>query len=635
VQLCCRLALLLALFTPAAAWAQFGSDAPDDRAIDLQLFHPAVGPNSYLTVSSAQAMGKGRFQLALGVSYASKPLTVFTVTSPDDPELSRRSDVVSTLVTGHLLGAYAITSSLQVGVVVPMVFAMSGDGLDISTGMPATGGLSARGLGDVRLEVLWRFFEQNGVALAAIPAVTVPTSIGLGSESEFLGDDLPTFSPRAAAEYSAPGGRFSTALNLGVSLRKPRTLYSSDIGHKLEYGAAGMVRFGDKVAALAEVFGHVGFASDIDENPLEIDGAVRFAAMPMLAVEVGGGTGLVRGIGAPALRVFASVSWAPDLRDTDGDGQSNSRDKCPAAAEDKDGWRDDDGCPEDDNDNDLFLDGEDKCPTEAEDKDGFEDDDGCPETDNDKDGYPDFKDACPAQAEDKKPPRLDDGCPAGARDTDGDSVMDDADKCPNDPEDADGYADTDGCPEDDADLDGIKDDADGCAAVAEDKDGFEDDDGCPDEDDDRDGLADSADKCPRQAETINGVNDQDGCPDRGGDVLVTVAAPTITVRKALRWSGASLPARHQGALDQMAAHMKQHRGVSKWRVVVAVKAPLGREVAQQRADFVMAHLVAKGIPADKLEATGALGDKDTLLVAAIEGEMTKPPVDEPPVIEIE
>ena len=31
------------------------------------------------------------------------------------------------------------------------------------------------------------------------------------------------------------------------------------------------------------------------------------------------------------------------------------------------------------NDNDGILDADDKCPDEAEDKDGFEDEDGCPD----------------------------------------------------------------------------------------------------------------------------------------------------------------------------------------------------------------------------------------------------------------
>src|SRR5206468_7962377 len=73
----------------------------------------------------------------------------------------------------------------------------------------------------------------------------------------------------------------------------------------------------------------------------------------------------------------------------------------------KDGFEDQDGCPEPDYDTDGIPDTSDQCPNDPEDKDGFEDEDGCPDPDNDKDG-----------------------------------VLDSADKCPNDP----GPADNNGCP---------------------------------------------------------------------------------------------------------------------------------------------------------------------------------------------
>src|SRR5262249_1592521 len=56
------------------------------------------------------------------------------------------------------------------------------------------------------------------------------------------------------------------------------------------------------------------------------------------------------------------------------------RDKCPDRPEDMDGFEDDDGCPDIDNDGDHVLDIADKCPLQPETLNGFEDDDGCPDT---------------------------------------------------------------------------------------------------------------------------------------------------------------------------------------------------------------------------------------------------------------
>ena len=87
------------------------------------------------------------------------------------------------------------------------------------------------------------------------------------------------------------------------------------------------------------------------------------------------------------------------IRDADADGVTDEQDECraipgipPTGCPDKDGDgildRDDkcidvpgvapDGCPPD-SDGDGFIDSQDKCPNEPENKNGFEDDDGCPD----------------------------------------------------------------------------------------------------------------------------------------------------------------------------------------------------------------------------------------------------------------
>ena len=101
----------------------------------------------------------------------------------------------------------------------------------------------------------------------------------------------------------------------------------------------------------------------------------------------------------------------PLARDTDGDGIPDNVDKCPNEPEDKDGFQDDDGCPDPDNDADGVPDATDKCPNEAEDKDGFQDEDGCPDPDNDADGVLDAQDKCPTEQETRNGYKDDDGCP--------------------------------------------------------------------------------------------------------------------------------------------------------------------------------------------------------------------------------
>lgn len=131
--------------------------------------------------------------------------------------------------------------------------------------------------------------------------------------------------------------------------------------------------------------------------------------------------------------------------DRDFDGLIDSKDLCPDEPEDRDGFEDEDGCPDPDNDGDGILDLVDRCPLDPEDLDQFEDEDGCSDPDNDGDKIPDSDDACPLEPEDYDGYQDEDGCPE--LDNDGDNIPDLKDLCPNEPETVNGIADNDGCPD--------------------------------------------------------------------------------------------------------------------------------------------------------------------------------------------
>ena len=153
---------------------------------------------------------------------------------------------------------------------------------------------------------------------------------------------------------------------------------------------------------------------------------------------------IVRGCAPPNVDVpKAPEKPAPIAKsgDQDADGVTDNDDNCPRDAEDLDGYKDLDGCPELDNDGDSVMDTADKCPNEPEDKDGFADNDGCPELDNDNDGLADAQDQCPNESG----PVAAKGCPSSDADSDG--VNDDTDKCPTAPETRNDYLDADGCPD--------------------------------------------------------------------------------------------------------------------------------------------------------------------------------------------
>lgn len=118
----------------------------------------------------------------------------------------------------------------------------------------------------------------------------------------------------------------------------------------------------------------------------------------------------------------------PPPADTDGDGITDDKDKCPTVK----GVAKYDGCPVPDTDKDGINDELDKCPTVP----GLARYQGCPIPDTDRDGINDEEDKCPnvpgvARYQ---------GCPVPDRD--GDGVNDEEDKCPTLP----GPKENQGCP---------------------------------------------------------------------------------------------------------------------------------------------------------------------------------------------
>ena len=594
---------------------------PFDSAIDIQNFNYSIGPKQFFTVDSADIADKKQLALDAVITFMKDPFVVYNTdgNATNPAIMGTRDTVVKNMTSAQLTGAYGINEKLQIGVNLPLVFSETGDGIDSSTGMPKMGGLAVTGLGDLLVEGKYKLYDKDMLRMAGIVGLTLPSSFG-SDDSQFIGDNLPTGRGRFAITYTT--GRLTVGADAGFILRKPRTVYASTIGEQWTFGAGANVALTDKFALIAEGYGRTGMTSfSLDQSPMEAIGGLRLIAAGKLAITLGGGAGLDQAIGSPDARFFASVGYAPDLRDTDHDGIPNDKDKCPLVAEDKDGFEDEDGCPDDDNDKDGILDSEDKCPNQAEDHDGFEDDDGCPDPDNDKDGILDLDDKCPNDPEDGKPPFPKDGCPADKRDSDGDGIPDSADACPQEEEDIDGFEDGDGCPEADNDHDGVPDAADKCPLCPEDKDGFQDDDGCPDPDNDHDGILDAADKCPMEPETFNGIADEDGCPDTGGlEMVVKLDGDRLEVTKVPTLDGRSLSKQGEIIVSQMALVMNSAPEVTKW--LVALGQPSAGD-AKRLADAVKARLEQRGV--QNLQVIGATGSAKIGAVVQERAEGGTPP----------
>jgi hypothetical protein len=601
---------------------------PTDTSIDAQLFQPAIGPNNFLTIESTTVADHKRSSFGLMLNYQRNPYTTFTVGGAP-----MTTALVAHQLTSELDAAMGLFGRYQVGIGLPFTLYLKSDQVDV---MGMANGWTTRetGIGDIRIEgkaLLATLGEDDQYTLGLSAGITLPT--GHTGGRAYLGDA--TVTGRIKALAMAELGPARVAANVGILLRETSNSYATELGHQLLYGAAASYPIDHRIDVLLEAFGRSGvtqftsFYSDV--NPFELDIAGRIAFAGMWSITAGGGRGLTGGIGSPDLRLFVGATFNPDFRDRDHDGIYDVNDRCPDQPEDRDGFQDEDGCPDLDNDNDGIPDAQDKCPNDPEDLDQFQDADGCPDPDNDKDGIPDLNDACPNAPEDHKGKLPNDGCPSSTEDSDGDGIPDAVDKCPDDPEDKDGFEDADGCPDPDNDNDGIPDTFDSCPNEPEDPDGFQDEDGCPDPDNDKDGIPDAVDRCPNEPETLNGIKDDDGCPDAGKE-FVRLATDRIEVDERIGFSshGGKIIVRDASAkvLNAVALVMKGHTEIGRLRIEVRAEGVPQTET-QRRAEAVRDFLVGKGVDTARLvpAGMGAGGSRVDFLIDA--SAPPTPPVPKP------
>jgi outer membrane protein OmpA-like peptidoglycan-associated protein len=553
-------------------------------------FNPAPGPGNYFMVDGAGVGGHLTPSLALFIDYAHRPFVIADTDCDADGENCEISgdttDIVKYQLTFTPMATLTLFQRLQLGVAVPLVqtsgesaaFLVRGANGDTEN-VDIRGGDSF-GVGDPRVSAKVRILGSgsDGFTLAAAAWVGIPLG-NATAEGANIGDEGLTAGGHVIGEIKL--GKFSFAGNAGGVYRPDRQLLSTEVGPELTWGLGAGFQATSLLRLIAEGTGATQFTDQQDENPIEARAGAELTQGDF-AVLLGGGAGILNGVGVPNFRVFAGAAYRPAGLDADGDGVPDKEDGCPTEAEDRDGYLDEDGCPDQDNDGDGIIDTNDKCPSVAEDPDGIDDTDGCPDQDNDGDGIEDGYDSCPAEPEDKDGDRDEDGCPDDDRDRDG--VPDAADKCPNDPEDTDGFGDDDGCPETDFDGDGVTDDED---------------------------------QCPEQPENLNGKEDDDGCPEAGElppppppvtEIRVTCDKIEFPGKVQFKTGSAVIQSSSHELLLQVAEVMRTAKHIRKLRVEGHTDDSgndgKNLKLSEGRAASVMKFLTDAGIEAARLESQG-------------------------------
>jgi outer membrane protein OmpA-like peptidoglycan-associated protein len=426
-----RAALLAAACALAAARAGRAADAGDTRR-----FSPSPVLSPYLSIDGTHTHGAGGVAFSVMGTYERRPLIFYK-------DGHRTADLVGSRLSTDVSVAWGALEWLDLGAALPLVVAQDGRG-------PGGDGLPDFAPGDPALALKAELLDKQrtGFGVALVGLATLP----FGDARALAGEADATATGRLALELPL-GPRFDVALNGGWRTRSPSHVDQIALDDELLLGAGASWRLTPRLALVAEAnvatAGTRPFAT-AEQTPADANGGVRVHLWEGLQLVAGGGAGLHPGYGSPEWRAVLGVEAAPrrhdfdgdriaDGRDAcvdvpgvpeaegcppvvaeapapppaptaptdhDGDGLADADDVCPYLAEDKDGFRDDDGCPDPDDDLDLIADAYDADPHGAEDWDGYQDEDGLPDLDNDGDGIADFRDACPLEAG-----AGEDGCP--------------------------------------------------------------------------------------------------------------------------------------------------------------------------------------------------------------------------------
>lgn len=390
--------------------------------LDLGLFLTPIGRAATLRIEAAEPDPHGTFRLGLTIDYAHDLLERGLACGARDRTSwgctgeGRTRSLVSDLSRADLFASVALFEVFELSVGLPLALTRAAVGASKQLEMHF-------GLADLRAGLGVALASDGATYVAARADLTFPTA----RDDTWSGSVNWTITPAIVATHAF--GSVLLAGKLGYHLRERALVYDveQDDEFVVQVGAAWSASRSLSVLTDASArLGVGGMRFDSREVAVEMDVGARLFGPSTTSFELAFGTNVIpsddRGF-APGVRALLSFRAAVEPgrevpergaagRDTDADGFADDEDACIYDAEDRDGFADDDGCPDVDNDADGLEDSRDACPDRSEDSDGFQDQDGCPEVDNDEDG-----------------------------------VADGADRCRMAPEDRDGFEDFDGCPE--------------------------------------------------------------------------------------------------------------------------------------------------------------------------------------------
>jgi OOP family OmpA-OmpF porin len=532
-----RTRALLALALCATVLPLHSTATAQTAGFSLNRFQPAEHGSDWFGGESLDLRGDLRPALGLTLDWAHKPLVLY------DAEGEEVAAIVSDQLYVHVGGALVLWERVRFGLNVPIALVSSSE--PGTTGGVTFSADEGASIGDVRLAADVRLLGEYGdVATLALGAqLHLPT----GDSDKFTGDGSVRISPRLMLAGDITS--FAYSARLGFNYRaNDDGIAGIPTGNELSFVATAGLRVLDRKLLIGpELWGSTvlsdGGAFEKETTPFELVFGGHYRHHDFI-FGLGVGPGLTRGLGAPAVRVLASIEWFPEVEEP--------TEPEPEAASDRDG--------------DGVLDGDDACPDTPGAKSRDPKKNGCP-GDRDGDGIVDREDACPDDAGEPNDDPQKHGCPP---DRDGDGVYDDDDACP----------DTAGVPSDDPTKNGCPGDRDG------------------------DGIVDPQDACPDTPGEANEDPTKNGCPK----ARIEKGQIKILEMIQFKTNSAEILAESEGILEAVRAIMAEHAEITRISIEGHTdnvgKPAYNKKLSERRAASVVKWLTGHGIEKSRLASAG-------------------------------
>src|SRR5262249_50105136 len=117
--------------------AQAQTPPRQDRSFSPQLFHPAPGPDQFVTVEPAAPLRHLSFGLGLYFNYARNPLAILSYNQSSMEAGSARANLIAHMLGAELWAGIGFINRLQLAISIPMTWFQTGERFDSANPLPS------------------------------------------------------------------------------------------------------------------------------------------------------------------------------------------------------------------------------------------------------------------------------------------------------------------------------------------------------------------------------------------------------------------------------------------------------------------------------------------------------------------